>query len=313
MLHIPNQRFLDAIEPYQDRIESYFKHRFRLWRNVMGILTDSDLNLGRNMIIQRKIRMDDQVLILIPERANPLRYIPWFENLIRDVGPTFVKNIRIIFSGGVVDEIGTDGTFHSFENHYGEYCAARMDEILRSTCSLYKKHIPPEHVTIENLSKNTGDQACILSMLILGSNSDLVVFLGPAEHVPRFALTVHGGIRTYEPVFRKVYKDRLDKMQMLVYPLFTNDENNNWDGPTDMRGFSAATEAFGPLDTDEKRHALFPNKIRGQELVERLGEEMYYGDGKIMNATTLEDAIKDPLLALELGEFKSMVLELRMP
>jgi hypothetical protein len=135
--------------------------------------------------------------------------------------------------------------------------------------------------------------------MLVASNADLVVFLGPCEHVVRFALTVHCGIKTFSRVFRATYQARLAKMRGLVYPMF---RDGGWDAETELKGMTSAQFAFGPLDTDEERLRLFPNKIHGQEYVERMGEEMYgkNRDRFTMNVTTLEDAVVDPFFAYEL-------------
>jgi len=304
---MPINAFAKATFPYRDRIHSYFtttnfgsEERFNLWIDVMGTFTDEDRNRFRFDTICLHLMDEKKVLIVIPERANPKIYLSWFEDLARRFGDDEdkLRNVHIIFSGCVVDQIGTDGKFHSVKDLYGEFNASAMDEFLREESDEYDYNFPHSQVTCENISKNTGDQACVLANMIVGSSSDLVVFLGPCEHVPRFALTVHHGIRTYEKCFRGVYRSRLEKIQILVYPIF---RDGGWDAMTDMKGMTCAMDAFGPLDTDEDRLRIFPKKVRGRELVERIGEEMYGQNAStfIMNVTTLEDALSDPLFALE--------------
>lgn len=304
---MPLNAFATATFPYKDRIFSYFtttnlgsEERFNLWIDVMGTLTDEDRNHYRNGLIDQHLKEDKKVLIVVPERANPKIYISWFEDLCTRFGDEEGKleNVHIIFSGGVVGQIATDGEFHSVKDIYGEFNASAMDKFLQEQSVEYDYSFSPSQVTCENISKNTGDQGCILANMIVGSNPDLVVFLGPCEHVPRFALTVHKGIRTFEQVFRGVYKSRLEKMKLLVYPIF---RDGGWDAMTDMEGMTCAMDAFGHLDTNEERLTLFPKKVRGRELVERIGEEMYGQNAStfIMNVTTLEDALNDPLFTLE--------------
>ena len=310
-LKMTNLKFREAMGPHLDRIAAYFGDRFPLWEKVMSTLTDGDLNPQRMQTIAEHAEQGKKICVVIPERAHPRLYLAWlldFAKTVLDAGGK-LENTHVIFAGGVVGQIGTDGQLHSFADMYGELNASAMDHYLRHEGHMFKSGtkynelFPPERVTCENISKNTGDQACIVANMIVGSSAELVVFLGPNEHVARFALTIHCGIRTYSAVFRGVYLKRLEKMRILVVPVF---RDGGWQAMTDLDGVTSAEDAFGPLDTDAKRLELFPKKQRGQELAERIGGEMYEANALtfIMNVTTLEDAVADPLFQYELGNLE---------
>ena len=304
-----NQAFLRALAPWLERIEAYWttanggsKERFELWKQVMGTLTDSERNGERNDKMREYAAAGKKILIVIPERAHPRMYLEGLLSFARSVAECSgnMKNVNVIFTGGVTGIVGTDNKEYSLAELYGEFSASAMDTWLRDNSTKYDVTFPRENVTCDNLSKNTGDQAWNVSTAIMTSGAELVIFLGPEEHVARFALTIHKGLRTIEPGFRPLYQKRIAAMKMLVVPV---SREGGWEAETDHESMTAAQDAFGPL---EEKDPLLPNKQRGWELVERIGEEMYGAAAKtfIMNVTTLEDAYTDPLFSLEFENLK---------
>ncbi len=111
-----NQTFLNAIAPWHDRIETYFStanggspERFELWKKIMGTLTDWDRNSERDRDIREYAKAGKKIVVVIPERAHPRLYLDWLIKFAWtvDYESDTLKNTHLIFSGGVVDQLGT--------------------------------------------------------------------------------------------------------------------------------------------------------------------------------------------------------------
>lgn len=306
-----SETFLKAIHPYNDRIKEFFKtqnypeNRFDLWVEIMSRFT-TDLNSQLMYRFCFKAFWNKpKVCVVIPERMSPRHYISEQSSLLE-----FFKKYQnekekfhLIISGGVKGQRSESGRYYNFGPLFGEYPASEMFHLMKKEYNHFQAYgfsefekkwselISKEQVTLDDISQNTGDQAWIVASALLAQNPDFVIFLGPAEHIPRFALTIRKAMQTIKPVLRQNYLNRFENMKALVLPIH---RGNGWNSETDLKGMTETMDAFGPLDDRMKN--ILPKKRRGQELVERILNEMYGENAKnfTMNVQTLEEAATDP-------------------